>query len=180
MYGLVNKAIKDLVVKGYGEEKWLEICKLSNFEDEDFIDMETYPDSLTYSLVGSASKVSGVDATKILELFGEHWILYTADEGYGEMMNLSGSTFIEFLNNLNLLHERINNLMPDLKAPDFQTRNEKSNSVELEYRSDREGFIPMLKGLIIGLGKRFEMEVQVKQIEFKNQGAQCDVMLIEW
>ncbi|MBM3178559.1 MAG: hypothetical protein FJZ78_11205 [Bacteroidetes bacterium] len=30
MYGLVNKAIKDLVVQLAGEEKWLEICQLSN------------------------------------------------------------------------------------------------------------------------------------------------------
>ncbi len=180
MYGLVNKAIRDLVINGYGEEKWLEICQLSDFEDEDFIDMETYPDSLTYNLVASASKVSGVDSSKILELFGEHWILYTADEGYSEIMNLTGNTFVDFINNLNILHERINNLMPRLNAPHFQSRNETPNSIELEYRSHREGLIPLLRGMIIGLGKRFEMEVNVKQIEFKNQGADCDVLIIEW
>jgi hypothetical protein len=32
MYGLVNKAIQDLVCTKFGEDKWLEIKKLSNFD----------------------------------------------------------------------------------------------------------------------------------------------------
>lgn len=36
MYGLVNKAIKDLVVNNHGEDKWKEICQLSDFHDEEF------------------------------------------------------------------------------------------------------------------------------------------------
>lgn len=180
MYGLVNKAIQDLVIKGYGEEAWKEICKMSGFEDEDFVGMEPYPDALTYQLVGNVSKLTGMDASKILEVFGEHWILYTADEGYGDLMDLSGSNFVDFLSNLDMLHERISNIMPDLAPPQFSTRNRTNNSIELEYRSHREGLIPMLYGLIKGLGKRFDMEVSVEQIHFKNQGEECDVFLITW
>jgi hypothetical protein len=180
MYGLVNKAIQDLVVKGYGEEAWKQVCKMSNFEDEDFVGMEPYPDHLTYELVANITKLTGIESSKILELFGEHWILYTADEGYGDLMDLSGNNFVDFLSNLDMLHERINNIMPHLAAPKFTTRNKKENSIELEYRSHREGFIPMLYGLIRGLGKRFEMTVSVKQIEFKNEEGACDVFLIEW
>ena len=35
----------------------------------------------------------------------------------------------------------------------FNTRNETENSVGLEYRSHREGLIPMAHGLIKGLGR---------------------------
>jgi hypothetical protein len=180
MYGLVNKAIQDLVIKGYGEEAWIEICRKSGFDEEEFVGLEPYPDSLTYTLVKNVSEKTGMDTSKILEIFGEHWILYTADEGYGDLMNLSGSNFVDFLNNLDLLHERIANIMPKLAPPQFTTRNQGERSIELEYRSEREGFIPMLHGLIKGLGKRFEMEVQVEQIEFKHRGDNCDVFLINW
>lgn len=95
--------------------------------------MEPYPDALTYTLVHNISKLTGMDTSKILEVFGEHWILYTADEGYGDLMNLSGSKFVDFLTNLDLLHERISNIMPELVPPQFSTRNQKENSVELEY-----------------------------------------------
>lgn len=180
MYGLVNKAIQDLVVKGYGEETWQDICRMSGFEEEDFVGLEPYPDQLTYTLVKNVSKKTGMDPSKILEVFGEHWILYTADEGYGDLMNLSGSNFVDFLSNLDMLHERIANIMPQLSPPQFTTRNQMEKSIELEYRSEREGFIPMLYGLLKGLGKRFDMDVQVEQIEFKQQGDSCDVFLIKW
>ena len=168
MYGLVNKAIKDLVVTNHGEEVWKEICRLSDFEDMDFIGMNPYPDKITYDLVKNASIVLKADAADILEAFGEYWILYTADEGYGDLMDLTGSSFVEFLGNLDMLHYRINNIMPQLAAPQFSTRNQKENSVELEYRSHREGLVPMLYGLIRGLGKRFNMVVTTEQIQIKN------------
>jgi hypothetical protein len=106
--------------------------------------------------------------------------LYTANEGYAEMLNLAGDTFIDFLNNLDLLHHHVNNVMPELAPPQFSTRNQQSNSIELEYRSHRNGMIPMLRGLIQGLGKRFDMVVKTEQIEFKDKGDLCDVFLISW
>lgn len=180
MYGLVNKAIKDLVVTNHGVEKWKEICLLSDFHDEEFIGMNPYPDKLTYDLVKNASRVLRADAAAILEAFGEYWILYTADEGYGDLMDLTGSSFVEFLSNLDMLHYRINNIMPELAAPQFSTRNETEKSVELEYRSHREGLVPMLYGLIKGLGKRFDLVVTIEHIQEKNAENDCHVFLIKW
>ena len=62
----------------------------------------------------------------------------------------------------------------------FTTRNEKTNSVELEYRSHREGLIPMLYGLVRGLGKRFDMKVEIEQIEHKSSEDAPHVFLITW
>ena len=166
MYGLVNKAIKDLVVNNHGQDKWDLICDEVGHEEADFISMSPYPDKLTYDLVGAASKVLKTDANSILEAFGEYWILYTAEQGYGDLLDLSGSTFVEFLGNLDILHLRINNMMPKLQAPLFSTRNETVNSIELVYKSHRKGLVPMLYGLIRGLGKRFDVDViDIQQLE---------------
>jgi len=167
MYGLVNKAIKELVVNNHGQEKWLEICSEAGFEESDFISLSPYPDKLTYDLVGATSKVLKADPNDILEAFGEYWILYTADQGYGDLLDLSGSSFVEFLGNLDMLHLRINNMMPELKAPLFSTQNETESSVELLYKSHRKGMVPMLRGLIKGLGKRFDMVVEIQEVESK-------------
>lgn len=180
MYGLVNKAIRDLVITNHGEDKWKEICRLSDFPDEEFIGMNPYPDKLTYDLVKNASIVLPADANAILDAFGEYWILYTADEGYGDLMDLTGSNFVEFLGNLDMLHYRINNVMPQLAPPQFSTRNQIENSVELEYRSHREGLVPMLFGLIRGLGKRFNLHVSTTHIQVKDDKNGCHVFLIKW
>ena len=72
MYGLVNKAIRDLVVTNHGEDKWKEICRLSDFSDEEFIGMNPYPDKLTYDLVKNSSLVlNSTNPPKICCYFGD-------------------------------------------------------------------------------------------------------------
>ena len=180
MYGLVNKAIKDLVCEKFGQEKWEAIAREANFEDPEFVGLQSYPDQLTYDLVKSSSKVLGVDANIVLEAFGEYWILFTADEGYGNLMQLAGDSLPDFLNNLDMLHTRLSNLMPNLAAPQFSTRNVQANSLELEYRSHRKGLEPMVVGLLRGLGKRFEMEVKVQQIADSESDPTCRVFHVSW
>lgn len=180
MYGLVNKAIQDLVCEKFGEEKWNEIKKRAGFEDDFFIGLQAYPDSLTYNLVRHGSEVLGADAAVLLEAFGEYWILYTASEGYGNMLELAGSTLPDFLRNLDMLHTHVSNIMPSLVAPQFTTRNETDHSIELEYRSQREGLTPMVVGLLRGLGKKFEKDCTIEHIQEKNESSDCHVFRISW
>ncbi|MFN6037283.1 MAG: heme NO-binding domain-containing protein [Bacteroidota bacterium] len=180
MYGLVNKAIQDLVCEKFGEDKWIEIKKMAGFEDDFFIGLQTYPDKLTYDLVKCASKVLGADASFVMEAFGEYWILYTANEGYSDMIDLAGDNLPDFLNNLDMLHTRVTSIMPNLVPPQFSTRNETSSSIELEYRSDREGLTPMVVGLLRGLGKKFNKECKISHIQQKDEQHDCHVFKIEW
>ncbi len=96
MYGLVNKAVVDLVVSKFGEEKWQAIKKKAEVDVDVFVSMDAYPDDLTYRLVGAASEVLKLAPEQVLEAFGQHWVLYTAAEGYGPMLDASGKTLKEF------------------------------------------------------------------------------------
>ena len=180
MYGIVNKAIKDLVVTNYGEESWKQICRKAGFFEEDFMGMSPYPDKLTYDLVMAAAELLKVEPSAVLELFGEHWILYTAEGGYGDIIRMTGETFPEFLSNLDFLHDRIQNVMPELRPPLFTTRNETDRSIEIEYRTHRSGLSPMVIGIIRGTGKRFGLTVQVEQIAQKSEQQECDVFRVTW
>ena len=179
MYGMVNKAIQDLVTSKFGEDKWITIKEKVGFEDDFFISMQSYPDELTYNLVGAASEVLKMDSGAILEAFGEYWILYTAEEGYGEMLALSGSSLPQFLGNLNMLHERITHIMPNLKPPKFSVKEITENHVELTYESDREGLAPMVVGLLKGLGTRFEKKCKIEQIVTRDKEG-VDVFSVSW
>lgn len=55
MYGLVNKAIEDMVCKGFGEDVWETIKQKAGIDIEGFISMEAYPDDVTHRLVRAAS-----------------------------------------------------------------------------------------------------------------------------
>jgi hypothetical protein len=163
MYGLVNKAVEQLVLKDFGEEKWTEIKKRAGVE-ESFVAMGTYPDEVTFNLVGAASEVLGAPAEAILEAFGEHWIQYTVDEGYGPMMSMYGSSVFEFLQNMNSLHSQIRLSFPELKPPSITCEELPDGQLLVDYESEREGLAPMLVGLLRGLGKRFKTPVNIEHV----------------
>ncbi|MEN9943472.1 MAG: hypothetical protein RLZZ91_1473 [Bacteroidota bacterium] len=180
MYGIVNRAIEELIIERFGIEKWDEIKHKAGFNSEGFMTLKPYPDELTFKLVGAASVILNVPADTLLEAFGEYWILYTAEKGYGEMLNLAGDSFPSFLKNLNMLHGRVTNLMPELAPPQFECRNEKENSIELLYRSHRVGMIPMLYGLIKGLAKRFDKEVRIEEIQSSEDENTTVTFILTW
>lgn len=160
MYGLVNKAVEQLVKANFGEAKWQEIAKRANV-DQSFVSMTSYPDQVTFDLVAAASEVLGMPSDQILEAFGEHWIQYTVDEGYGQIMSLYGDSVPEFIKNMDTLHAQIRLSFPELKPPSISCEQMPDGQLIVCYQSERVGLAPMLVGLIIGLGKRFSTPVSV-------------------
>ena len=77
MYGIVNKAIQDMITSGYGEETWVAIKKSSGVNEDFFISNEPYDDMVTYKLAGAASEVLGVSIDKVLNSFGRYWVMKT-------------------------------------------------------------------------------------------------------
>ncbi len=180
MYGLVNKAVEQLVQKQFGEDKWIEI-KAKAGVDRNFVAMGSYPDQVTFALVSAASDVLGAPPEAILEAFGEHWIQFTVDEGYGEMMAMYGNSVFEFLNNMNSLHSQIRLTFPELRPPVISCEELSNGQLLVNYESEREGLAPMLVGLITGLGKRFNTPVDVEFVAGTSEssgGAQYKVSYV--
>lgn len=180
MYGLVNKAIQDMVCSHFGAETWKKIQDLAEVEVDAFISMESYPDDFTHRLVKAASLVLGLSASQIMQAFGEFWVQYTSEEGYGELMAMNGDTLPEFLHNLDDLHTRVGVSFPKLQPPSFGCEEVEAETLHLDYHSHREGLAPMVMGLVKGLGTRLNTDVEVSQIESKSEGADRDRFLIRY
>jgi hypothetical protein len=71
MYGIVNKAIEDLIVSNFGEDKWLEIKERSGVDIDFFISNEPYDDEITFKLAIAAGEVMNLSVGQVLEAFGE-------------------------------------------------------------------------------------------------------------
>lgn len=180
MYGLVNKAIEDLISERFGLETWDRIKQDAGVEVEAFISMSDYPDEVTYNLVGAASRDLGVPADKLLEEFGEYWILYTAKKGYGELLRIGGSSLPDFLVNLHNLHTHVALSFPHLKPPSFWCTDVAAGSLRLHYQSERRGLAPMVVGLLRGLGKMFDTAVGIEQVQSCDDGSEHDEFLIRF
>lgn len=179
MYGLVNKAVEQLVKSQFGEDKWREIATKANVAHS-FISMDTYPDEVTYDLVDAASEILEIPAVDILESFGEHWIQYTVDEGYGELISMYGKSVPEFLQNMNKLHAQIRLSFPELNPPMITCEVKSTGELLVCYQSNRPGLAPMLVGLVKGLGKRFSTFVDVEYVPPFEQNQTQEYFLVSY
>lgn len=180
MYGLVNLAVQQLVVDKYGEETWEKIKAEAGVDVETFISLEAYPDSVTYQLVGAASKILDTPADLLLEAFGEYWVLYTGKAGYGYLMDPSTSTLTDFLVDLNMLHQRIRMTFPHLQPPHIVCTDITEESLRVHYHSERDGLAPMARGLLKGLGGLFQRNIEVTQVAFKGPGVDHDEFILRY
>lgn len=179
MYGLVNKAIEGLVRSRFGDATWESVLRRAHLDREGFISMDAYPDRMTYDLVAAASDVLNTPAAELLEAFGEYWITYTARHGYGSLLDAAGTTLAEFLLNLNDVHARLMLMAPDLRPPSFECTDVTDRSLLLHYRTEREGLLPMVKGLVRGLGARFGTPVTIEHTRVRGEGgADHDELLV--
>ena len=179
MYGLVNQAVQDYVAHAHGEAAWQAVRSRAGVA-ADFLPLEQYPDALTYAMVGAACEVTGTGAPELIEAIGVHWVAFTAQRGYGALLDQLGATFPEALANLDAMHVRVALMMPNLKPPSFRVREVQDRRLLLDYISHRAGLAPMVIGLVKGLGHKYKLEPKVRLVQPRAEGGDTDVFEVTW
>lgn len=177
---MVNKSIEQMVVNDHGEEFWERVKRKAGVDVEVFISHEGYPDQISYALLGALSEIEATPLVEVLERFGVHWVVVTAQEGYPDLMAAAGSNMHEFLINLPDFHSRVSMVMPHLKPPEFACSDVAARSLRLHYMSGRSGLAPFVVGLLKGLGQIYRTPVEVEQVAKKTDGADHDEFLVRW
>lgn len=174
MYGLVNHAVEQSLRTQFGDARWAASKARAKVTVPAFVSMQAYPDAVTDGLVAAASDELGMPAAELFEAIGEYWTIHTALHGYGDLLVLGGSTFIDFLQNLDRLHAHVAVSFPELRPPTFWCSDVTDRTVRLHYASEREGLAPMVVGLVRGLGKMFTTDVTVEQAASRADGVAHD------
>jgi hypothetical protein len=162
MYGLINKAIENWVTLRVGVDGWRRIQERSKIGLIRFVAFQSYPDELTYALVAATAEELNEPASQVLESVGEYWALFTVQQGYGNMLDLAGSSFFETLTQLDAMHARLALTMPELRPPSFECEQAENGRLTLRYYSEREGLTPMVVGLLRGLASRFHQTISIQ------------------
>ena len=180
MYGIVNKAIEDMVKADHGQEKWELIREKSGVEEEFFLSNEPYPDEITFKLAVAASEEFNMPLSEVLVAFGEWWVLHTTKEKYGGLMEAGGSHLKEFLFNLPIFHNRVMLIYPNLTPPEFKVSDIEERSVNVHYFSKREGLKEFVRGLLSGLGKMYNTAVTIDELQSRDNGATHEIFKVSW
>jgi hypothetical protein len=179
MYGLLNAALKEFVVATYGADTWQRVIGEVAPGIENFNKMDPYPDELTVGLVSHASAVSGASVDDLLDKFGEFWVHYTNEQGYGPLFEIAGDSLPDFLMSLNTLHMRVGRSFPKLQPPNFRFDRMDAHSLRMHYLSTRKNLCPMIPGLLRGLSVRFQTSLHVVEDRCSRRDAEhCEFVLV--
>jgi hypothetical protein len=180
MYGIVNKAIEDLVIANFGQEKWEAIKERSGIDIDFFISSEPYDDDVTFKLAVAVSEEMNMTVGEVLIAFGEWWVIKTTSEKYTGLMQSGGNNLKEFLLNLPNFHNRVMLIYPKLTPPEFKVSDMTENSIQLHYFSQRQGLQEFVRGLVQGLGKMYDTPVTIELMQTRNEGSTHEIFKISW
>lgn len=178
MYGVVNQSIKGFVEDNHGAEVWRKLHTAAG-APESFVAMSPYDDSITYNLVGAASEMLKVPMETILKAFGEYWVDKIAVVHYAEIMNRSGQNFVDFVKNLDHMHQRIRVAFPNYNPPSFRVKVLSVGRMQVDYYSDRAGLLPFVEGLFVALGRYFKVSVAIEHLDAEQLGLPCKRFLVD-
>jgi hypothetical protein len=180
VYGMINQAVRQLVVENHGETTWTAICTEAGLTETDFGSLQTYPDEITYKLVGACSTVLGLPAETVLEVFGEYWVEFAKQTSFGRLMRFAGRSLEEFVDNLDQMHAKIKMSLPELQPPSFRITESAPNSFRLHYYSARPGLTPLVKGMLKGVGKMFGIVVDIQLDRPRSEGSDHDEFTVTY
>lgn len=180
MYGIVNKAIQELVSEQFGIEAWSRVKQRSGVGVDFFSSNEPYPDEITFKLAQAASEELNIPLGEILRAFGHFWVLRTGKERYGALMEAGGTNLRDFIMALPQFHNRILLMFPQLCPPEFLVKELGDKALEVHYYSQRQGLDPFVQGLLEGLGMMYNTPITVTQAQSSTNGHDHAIFVVSW
>lgn len=167
MYGFVNQALQEFVIRESSFETWNEIMKKAHLdlgETGEFNQRRIYDDQNTFDLLRVVSEVLGVSENYVLEKFGEIFFEHIQDAGYEKMLENLGNNLKDFFNSLDAVHEHLLYVFPGLRMPSFHAKDTFDGcGIELLYYSERAGLEYMVVGMVKAVANKvFNFKVNVE------------------
>lgn len=117
MHGLVNTSFQNFILDVYGEAVWRDVVGMAGLDFERFEAMLLYPDDITRSAIAAAAARLGKAREDLLEDMGIYLVSHPTMSRLRRLLRFGGSDFVEFLESLDDLPERVRLAVPDLEIP---------------------------------------------------------------
>ncbi|KAI2795797.1 hypothetical protein BLOT_016437 [Blomia tropicalis] len=170
MYGLLIENISQYIQERYGMDKWNEIRRLAQIEENSFNTHTIYPDVYTKNIIDKACQVLKLTEKQFLIKVGESFVIFIGRYGYDIILSALGREFRDFLNSLDDLHEYLRLSYPRLRPPSYFCDNESQHGLILHYRTKRNFLLWYTVGQIIQVAKVFySTDVEIELLSEKQE-----------
>ncbi|ELU08946.1 hypothetical protein CAPTEDRAFT_127209, partial [Capitella teleta] len=166
-YGFVHCAWADMVITNHGADMWQRILKDSGIElgGGNFLIHKMYSDEDTNKLMLTTSRLLSMDLATCMESYGGFFYKYCLESGYDRVLKVLGNNLLDFLCNLDALHDHFDSAYPGMRAPSFRCNPTESGGLLLHYYSERTGLYPMVIGIVKSVAKGlFDTDVIIEPL----------------
>ncbi len=170
MYGMIHRAVRQMVLDDKGEATWAEIERAAGLGPAELISAEVYDDEVTLKLIGATAEILAEPVDELLLAFGRYWISFAERGSFGQVLNFTGTDLISFIGNLDNMHQGVQAVMPEARMPSFKLLDATPGRLLVCYASTRTGLERFVEGLLLGLLDRFGHVGTVSERPANGQG----------
>lgn len=169
MHGLIIAELHNFVVAKFGNDAWKALLKEAGIRDtRRYFPILTYPDEEVLSLVGTASRLTGIDAQLLLEDFGQ-FIVPSLLDVYGIVIP-AGWKMLDVLEHTeDLIHQMVRKSTHHSSPPFLECRRTSDNEVVIVYKSQRR-LCAVARGILKGFGERFRENIHIVESTCQQKG----------
>ncbi len=163
MKGVIVLALKEMVVKNFGEDKWKETLAKAGIDKEPrVLATSDIDDRTVLNVVNSLCKVLNISLVQAADAFGDYWVNVYSQRIY-KAYYVGVKTAKDFLLKMDSVHAQTTRNMPNAHPPRFEYEWEGEKTLIMKYKSQR-GLIDFMVGLIKGVGKHFNEDLKVTKL----------------
>lgn len=179
MHGLINKAIQSFVCATYGRPSWLRVTRAAGLGFDEFEAMLVYDEDVFARVIDALSEELGRPSVEILEDLGTYLVSHPNMEGLRRLLRFGGVTYVEFLQSLDDLADRVRLAVSDLSLPVLELRELSANEFQLLCGPGLPGYSSVMVGVLRAMADDYGALVILSHGEADAQEEVILVTLVE-
>ncbi|CAB00103.2 Soluble guanylate cyclase gcy-33 [Caenorhabditis elegans] len=178
MYGLVIEGVRFMIQENWGPQVLLQVQKLTSLSEKSVSTHDQYSEHVVPQMFKAIHEITGTPYEQIGVLAGRFFVQFLIRNGYGDLMNVMGRRFSDFIKGLDNIHEYFRFSYPKLRAPSFYCKSESEDGLILHYRSRRTGYLSYVIGQLVELARVFyQLDIGIQVLKKKEKGRFTFVVL---
>ncbi|CAI2353917.1 unnamed protein product [Caenorhabditis sp. 36 PRJEB53466] len=171
MYGLVIEGVRFMIQENWGTQVLQQVQKLTLLSEKSISTHDQYSEHVVPQMFKAINEITGTPYEQIGVLAGRFFVQFLIRNGYGDLMNVMGRRFSDFIKGLDNIHEYFRFSYPKLRAPSFYCKSESEDGLVLHYRSRRTGYLSYVIGQLVELARVFyQLDIGIQVLKKKEKG----------
>ncbi|MCM8857733.1 MAG: heme NO-binding domain-containing protein [Candidatus Thiodiazotropha sp.] len=178
MYGVIFHFLRDYVIERHGgEATWKALLDAQGYKFKLYFPVQDYPDEEIIALVETASKALDTPIPVVLEDFGSYVGPQLLSFYHMYIKNKEMTTFDVIEAAGGSIHDVIHKHNPNRKPPRLSSIRESDDVLMVHYQSHRK-LCPVVRGIIRGLGEKFNERFDINETQCMHDGADKCIMKV--